>query len=87
VPAGWLAVATWAVVLVGLGLAIALPEPLQLVLGTAAVIAGIATMVQPLMAVPLLLFAVPFGALLRGSADSGSAAASTELAVGAPMCS
>jgi putative inorganic carbon (hco3(-)) transporter len=79
----WLAWCAWAVALLVLGVAIALPEPWVLVLGTAAAIAVMFTFIQPLVALPLLLIAVPFGSLARQSAEPVSATATTELSVGA----
>ena len=80
--AGWLSATVWAVVLVGLGLAIALPDPLQLVLGAAAVLALVITFIQPLTAIPLLLLAVPFGSLARATGDTTATAAAAEPSVG-----
>ncbi len=73
------AVATWTVVAIAAGVAVALPEqPQDVVLGAAATAAGIVSLIQPLAAVPLLLFAVPFGGLARGSSGDSS----TDLAFG-----
>jgi O-antigen ligase len=57
----------WAALILGLGLLVALPEPEQLLLIVAASAAVLLTFIQPLVALPLLLFAVPFGGLARGS--------------------
>jgi putative inorganic carbon (hco3(-)) transporter len=86
--AGWLSIAVWAVVLLSIGLAIALPELWLLVLGAGGALALVLTFIQPLTAIPLLLFAVPFGSLLRGTAPdtlatTAATAATTEPSVGA----
>jgi putative inorganic carbon (HCO3(-)) transporter len=74
------ATATWAVVVIALGVAVALPEqPQDLVLGVLASAAAVLSLIQPLVAVPLLLFAVPFGGLARGSSGDSS----TDLSFGA----
>jgi putative inorganic carbon (hco3(-)) transporter len=57
----------WAVVIGGLGLAISLPEPQVAVLGALGAAAAVLALVQPLVALPLLLVAVPFGGLTRGA--------------------
>jgi putative inorganic carbon (HCO3(-)) transporter len=67
-------VVAWACGVLGIGLAVALPEPLLLVLGAAGALAGVLTFIQPLVAVPLLLLAVPFGSLGRATADATTAA-------------
>src|SRR5712691_2266826 len=68
------------VVVVGLGLAIALPEQsLDVVLGAAAVATAVLALIQPIVALPLLLLAVPFGGLTRGSSGDTS----TDLSFGA----
>jgi O-antigen ligase len=60
-------------VVVGLGLAVALPEQsLDVVLGAAAVGTVVLALIQPMVALPLLLFAVPFGGLTRGSSGDTS---------------
>jgi O-antigen ligase len=70
-----------AVIVVGLGVAIAVPDETQTaVLGTVAVGAAVLALIQPLVAVPLLLLAVPFGS--RASAADTSAA-STDPTIGA----
>ena len=59
------------------GVAIALPQQsVDAVLGVLAVGAVIVAFIQPLVAVPLLLFAVPFGGLARGSTDDTSSSLS-----------
>jgi putative inorganic carbon (HCO3(-)) transporter len=69
-----LAIATWTAVVVGLGVAVALPEqPQDVVLGAIGGAAVIFSLIQPLVALPLLLFAVPFGGLTRGSSGDSSA--------------
>src|SRR5207248_6488101 len=73
------AIVAWALVILLVGCAIALPDPFDLALGTAGVVAAVAALVQPLVALPLLLFAVPFGGLARGSSGD----ASTDLSFGA----
>jgi putative inorganic carbon (HCO3(-)) transporter len=53
---------------VGIGLAIGLPEQsLDVVLGVAAVGTLLVALIQPIVALPLLLLAVPFGGLTRGA--------------------
>ena len=52
-------IATWSLVVLGLGVAVALPEqPQDLVLGALAGTATVLALIQPLVALPLLLFAV-----------------------------
>jgi len=54
--------AVWAVAIVALGSAIALPDQaVDAVLGVGALAAVVLALIQPLVAVPLLLFAIPFG--------------------------
>jgi putative inorganic carbon (HCO3(-)) transporter len=75
-----LAIAAWVLVVLALGVAVALPEqPQDLVLGVLASAAAILAFIQPLVALPLLLFAVPFGGLARGSSGDSS----TDLSFGA----
>jgi putative inorganic carbon (HCO3(-)) transporter len=63
----------WGAAIVLLGLTVALPEPTDvLLLGIAGAAALVLTLIQPLVAVPLLLFAVPFGGLTRGSSGDSS---------------
>jgi putative inorganic carbon (HCO3(-)) transporter len=58
---------------VGLGVAVGVPEQsLDVVLGAAAVGAAVLALIQPIVALPLLLFAVPFGGLTRGSSGDTS---------------
>jgi O-antigen ligase len=68
--------------LVAIGVAIALPDDLeQSLLGVVAVAATILTVIQPLVGVPLLLLAVPFGT--RASApDAASSSTSTDPTIG-----
>ena len=47
--AGWLSVAVWAPAVIAIGLALALPDPLQLVIGTGALAAISLAFVQPLL--------------------------------------
>jgi putative inorganic carbon (HCO3(-)) transporter len=62
----------WVLVVLGLGVAIALPEIQEAALGVLAVGAAIAAFINPLVALPLLLVAVPFGGLTRGSSGETS---------------
>jgi putative inorganic carbon (HCO3(-)) transporter len=78
-PARPLKFGLWAVAIAALGLAIALPELLVVVLGGAGLAALLLALIQPLIALPLLLFAVPFGGLARGSSGDTS----TDLSFGA----
>ncbi|MGI9149475.1 MAG: O-antigen ligase family protein [Chloroflexota bacterium] len=65
--------ATWTLLAVGIGIAVALPEqPRDVVLGAVASAAAVLSLIQPLLAVLLLLFAVPFGGLARGSSGDSS---------------
>jgi O-antigen ligase len=69
------------VIVVGLGVAIALPDEAQTAaLGTVAGSAAVLALIQPLVAVPLLLLAVPFGS--RAAAADPSAT-STDPTIGA----
>jgi O-antigen ligase len=75
-----LRIGLWTAAVVALGVAVALPEQLQDAgLGVAAAAVGIAALIQPLVVFPLLLFAVPFGGLARGSSGDTS----TDLSFGA----
>ena len=75
-----LAIAIWTLLVIALGVAVALPEqPQDLVLGALASAAAVLSLIQPLVALPLLLFAVPFGGLARGSSGDSS----TDLSFGA----
>ena len=68
-----LRISLWAVAIVVLGFAVAIPEQLQdAALGIAAGAALIGALIQPLVVVPLLLLAVPFGGLTRGSSGDTS---------------
>ena len=79
-PPTIVATATWTLVALALGVAVALPEQSQdVVLGALASAAVVLSLIQPLVALPLLLFAVPFGGLTRGSSGDTS----TELSFGA----
>jgi putative inorganic carbon (HCO3(-)) transporter len=63
--------ASWAIVLLALGIAIALPDQSEeAALGVIGAGAAIFALVQPLAALPLLLLAVPFGS--RSSTDTTS---------------
>jgi O-antigen ligase len=68
---------------VGLGLAVVLPEPLIAIGAVVGLAIVVATFIQPLVAVPLLLFAVPFGGLARGGGEAAADGTSTDLAFGA----
>jgi O-antigen ligase len=71
-----------AVIVVGLGVAIALPDEAQTAaLGTVAGGAAVLALIQPLVAVPLLLLAVPFGS--RAAPADPSATTSTDPTIGA----
>jgi putative inorganic carbon (hco3(-)) transporter len=79
-PPTIVAMATWTLVALALGVAVALPEQSQdVVLGALASAAVVLSLIQPLVALPLLLFAVPFGGLTRGSSGDTS----TDLSFGA----
>jgi putative inorganic carbon (HCO3(-)) transporter len=69
----------WALVILLVGSAIALPEPQDAVLGAAGALVAVLALIQPLVALPLLLFAVPFGGLARGSTSDTT----TDLSFGA----
>ena len=59
---GLLAGTFWAIAIVALGVAIALPDQsVDAVLGVGAVATAVLAFIQPVVAVPLLLFAIPFG--------------------------
>ncbi len=67
-------------VVVALGLAVGVPEQsLDVVLAVATVGTAVLALIQPMVALPLLLFAVPFGGLTRGSSGD----ASSDLSFGA----
>ena len=60
-------------VVIGLGLAVGVPEQtLDVVLGVAAVGAAVLALIQPIVGLPLLLLAVPFGGLTRSSSGDTS---------------
>jgi putative inorganic carbon (hco3(-)) transporter len=68
-----LRIGAWVAAIGALGVAIALPEQSQdAALGAAAGAATVAAVIQPLVAVPLLLFAVPFGGLTRSTSGDTS---------------
>jgi O-antigen ligase len=67
------------IVVAALGVLIALLEPQDAVIAAAASIAVVLALIQPLVALPLLLVAVPFGGLTRASSGD----ASTDLSFGA----
>src|SRR5437870_12307525 len=72
----------WGAAIAVLGLAVALPEQsFDVVLGVAAAGATALALIQPMVALPLLLFAVPFGGVTRGSTTSGDT--SSDLSFGA----
>jgi putative inorganic carbon (hco3(-)) transporter len=73
------AILAWALTILLVGCAIALPELLDVVLGTVGLVAAVLALIQPLVALPLLLLAVPFGSLARGSSGDSS----TDLSFGA----
>ncbi len=74
--------AVWVAVLVAIGVLIALPDELELsLLGALAVGAAIVTFIQPVIGLPLLLLAVPFGS--RASTADASSSTSTDPTVGA----
>jgi O-antigen ligase len=77
--------ALWVLAVLGLGIAIALPQPLHLLLGGIGLAVVIVAFIQPLALLPLVVFAVPFGSVLREPPTPGEAAATTttELAIGA----
>jgi O-antigen ligase len=63
----------WVAGILGVGVAIALPEqPVDVALGALGVAAIVASLIQPIIALPLLLVAVPFGGLARGSSGDTS---------------
>ncbi|HEX8968779.1 MAG TPA: O-antigen ligase family protein [Chloroflexota bacterium] len=73
----------WVVAILAAGVLVALPEQSQdALLGVAASAAAVAALVQPLVAVVLLLVAVPFGGIARG-ASAASGDTSTDLSFGA----
>jgi O-antigen ligase len=71
------------VIVVGLGVAIALPDETQTAaLGTVAGGAAVLALIQPLVALPLLLVAVPFGSR-ASAADTSTATTSSDPTIGA----
>jgi O-antigen ligase len=72
-----------AVIVVGLGVAIALPDESQTpLLGAVAGGAAVLALIQPLVALPLLLLAVPFGSR-ASAADTSTATTSGDPTIGA----
>ncbi len=71
---GLASVLAWAVGLIGIGAAVSLPEPWLVVVGGIGLMGTVGAFIQPLVAVPLLLFAVPFGGLARSSAGAETTA-------------
>jgi putative inorganic carbon (hco3(-)) transporter len=69
----------WVAAVAALGVTIALPEPEQAALGAVALVVATLALIQPVAALPLLLFAVPFGGLARSSSGDTS----TDLSFGA----
>jgi O-antigen ligase len=69
----------WTVALACLGAAIALPEPIVVLLGVVGAAAIVLAFIQPLVVLPLLLIAVPFGQLSRPSSGDTT----TDLSFGA----
>ena len=64
----------WAAVIVALGVAVALPQESQdALIGVVAVGAAVLAFIQPVVALPLLLLAVPFGSRPSTSDTSGEA--------------
>src|SRR5260370_27480569 len=71
--AGAARMALWACAIVAAGIAISVPEQtLDVFLGTAALAAVVLSFIRPLVALPLLLLAVPFGGIARGSSGDTS---------------
>lgn len=62
----------WGLLALGAGLAVAVPEPQVVALGAIGLAAASLALIQPLVAVPLLLFAVPFGGFARGASGDPS---------------
>jgi O-antigen ligase len=75
--------ALWALVIVGIGLAVALPDPIQLGAGAVGLAVLVAAFIHPLAVLPLILLAVPFGSILRAAPDPTVETQTTELAIGA----
>jgi O-antigen ligase len=79
-----LRIAAWAVGLVVVGVAVAVPEQAQdAALGVLGVGAAVAALIQPLVLVPLLLLAVPFGSRASAVDTSTSTSTSTDATIGA----
>lgn len=74
----------WALLAVLGGIAVAVPDPLIVVLGVAGLAVTLLALIQPLVALPLVLLAIPFGSIGRGSAADASTTGTgaTELSVG-----
>jgi O-antigen ligase len=71
-----LEIGVWAALVGVVALAVALPEELSwVVLGALGAVAGVLVLVRPLVALPLLLLAIPFGS--RGGADTSSTGETT----------
>src|SRR5690348_14486594 len=65
-PGGALRITLWSLVVLVLGVAVALPDDAQVAaLGAIAAAAGVLAFIQPIVAILLLLAAIPFGS--RGS--------------------
>jgi O-antigen ligase len=63
----------WAAAILITGVALALPEQLfDVALGVLGVAAIVASLIQPIVAIPLLIIAVPFGGLARSSSGDTS---------------
>jgi putative inorganic carbon (HCO3(-)) transporter len=73
----------WGALILCLGVAIALPSPELAVVGAVGLAAAVLMVIQPVLGLPLLLLAVPFGGLARGGASDPAAATRTELSFGA----
>jgi len=69
----------WGVVFLALAAGVSLPEPGLVVLGGIGVVLTVGAFIQPLVAIPLLVFAVPFGGLTRTSTGPEA----TDLSLGA----
>ena len=69
----------WTVLLLLIAAGVALPDSSLVVLGGIGLIVGVAAFIQPLVALPLLLLAVPFGSVAHGTTGTDS----SELTVGA----
>jgi O-antigen ligase len=81
-PGGLWRTAIWAAVLLGIAAVIAILDPFYVPLAALAGVLAVVIVVHPLVAVPLLLFAVPFGGLARpDAAESDLAAGPTEVLV------